>query len=509
MEYQNPILTGFYPDPSICRVGQDYYMVTSSFEYLPGIPVFHSRDLINWRQIGHCITRPEQMDFPGCRPSGGIFAATIRYFQGRFYVTSTNVSAESGGKNFIVSAVDPAGEWSNPIWIDQTGIDPSLLFDDDGTVYYTSNGEHTDQNGIRRNIIQQSIISIETGKILRGPEIISYGTGGRCAEGPHLYKKDGLYYLMIAEGGTELGHMETIFRSPDPFGPFEPFRDNPILTARDENRPYLCAAGHADIVEDTEGRFWMVFLCFRTVDAKFHHLGRETSIVPLSWEKGTWPQVLGGKAPAQYIYCYPEREVVQEFPQDSFYDDFCTGRRLDWNTLRKHFDGYSIGKNGLLLYGNEFSLSDQETPAFLGIRQRHMVFEAVCKMEFSPVLETEEAGLCLFYSMDAWYGLRITKKGKACVLSLFRHIHDMETESFCAELKEGSAVLAVRGDEEFYHFGLIRENEFQELAKADVRLLSTEVNRGFTGVYIGLYASGNGNHCQKPAVFQNFQYRAC
>lgn len=507
MEYRNPVLTGFYPDPSICRAGNDYYMVTSSFEYLPGIPVFHSRDLVNWEQVGHCLTRKEQMTFPEAPASGGIYASTIRYHQGKFYVTSTNTSAQGHTGNFIVSAEDPAGEWSDPVWVEQGGIDPSLFFDKDGTAYYTSNGMFRDHSGVMRNMIQQSVISAETGEILRGPEVISLGTGGRCAEGPHLYRKDGMYYLLLAEGGTELGHMETIFRSENPFGPFQPCPGNPILTARDENRPELAAAGHADIVEDADGRYWMVFLCYRTIDAKFHHLGRETSIVPLIWEEGTWPQIPGGRAPRRLVRCLPEREVAQRDLRRSFYDDFSGTRKLDWNTIREYCGEIETGKEGLRIKGSRISLWEQKTPSFLGVRQKHMRFLCSTDLRFMPETPEEEAGLCVLYSNTAYYSFRIVRGKKGFALSLRRRIHDMETEQRCLELKEGRAEIAVMGEEADYHFGVMENGEFLELAKADTRLLSTEVNRGFTGVYIGLYASGNGENCRKPAVFSYFRYK--
>ena len=204
--FRNPIIPGFYPDPSVCRVGEDYYLVTSTFEFFPGVPVFHSRDLVHWEQIGHALTRTSQLPLREAPPSGGIYAPTIRYHEGVFYMVTTNVSY---GGNFYVTATDPAGPWSDPIYVDQAGIDPSLLFDDDGKVYFLSNG-----NGCM-SICE---IDIATGKKLAPTRPSWKGTGGRYPEAPHLYKINGLYYLMIAEVGTEYGHMETIARSASPYG---------------------------------------------------------------------------------------------------------------------------------------------------------------------------------------------------------------------------------------------------------------------------------------------------
>ena len=220
--YQNPVIPGFYPDPSVCRAGDDFYLVNSSFEYFPGVPVFHSKDLIHWEQIGHCLTRDSQLPLQKCRASGGIYAPTIRYQDGLFYMITTNIT---GGGNFVVTATDPAGNWSDPVRIEPTGIDPDLFFEN-GKVYVCS----TDG----KMGIQMSQIDIKTGKRIGEKRHIWRGTGGRNAEGPHLYKKDGLYYLMISEGGTEYGHKITIARSKELTGPYMSNPSNPILTHADE-----------------------------------------------------------------------------------------------------------------------------------------------------------------------------------------------------------------------------------------------------------------------------------
>ena len=248
MTYENPILPGFYPDPSICRVGEDYYLVNSSFEFFPGVPLWHSRDLLHWEQLGYVLTRESQLPLVDCRTSGGIFAPTIRYHDGRFYMITTNVT---GGGNFFVWTDDIRGEWSGPIWIDHQGIDPSLFWDADGKVYYT--GTHTDENG--NNCIGQFEIDLETGAKLSETKCIWYGTGGKCPEGPHMYRIGNWYYLMIAEGGTEYGHMETIARSRSVWGPFESCPHNPILTHRNAHRVEFQALGHADLVETPEGKW--------------------------------------------------------------------------------------------------------------------------------------------------------------------------------------------------------------------------------------------------------------
>lgn len=241
MNYRNPIIQGFNPDPSICRVGEDYYLITSSFEYFPGIPIYHSRDLIHWKQIGNCLTRESQLPLRGVEPSGGIWAPTIRYHNGVFYVTSTNIN---GHGNFFVTATDPAGEWSEPVWLNIGGIDPSFTFDE-GHVYYTVS--HPNPEGGWG--IAQAEIDITTGGLGELHHVWK-GSGGKSPEAPHLYKIGDFYYLMIAEGGTYFTHMETIARSLSPWGPFESCPRNPILTNMQSLIPDVQCVGHGDLVQE-------------------------------------------------------------------------------------------------------------------------------------------------------------------------------------------------------------------------------------------------------------------
>src|SRR5581483_5212110 len=258
MRIANPIIPGFHPDPSICRVGDDYFLVTSSFEYFPGVPIFHSRDMGHWRQIGHCLTRPSQLPLPGVQASRGIFAPTIRHHDGVFYMVTTNVT--SGG-NFVVHTRDPFGAWSEPIWLGQGGIDPSLFFDADGRVYLTStytSGPVPDEIDPATFSwgVQQSEIDIASGRRLTEPRPIWGGTGGKYPEAPHLYRIGGAYYLMIAEGGTEYGHMVTIARGASPWGPWEPCPHNPIVSHRSLQSP-IQGLGHADLVEAADRSWWL------------------------------------------------------------------------------------------------------------------------------------------------------------------------------------------------------------------------------------------------------------
>lgn len=500
--FKNPVIPGFYPDPSVCRVGNDYYLVTSSFEYFPGVPVFHSRDLIHWRQIGHCLTRPSQLPLHKARSSGGIYAPTIRYHNGTFYMTTTNTT---DGGNFYVTTTDPAGEWSEPVFVDQPGIDPSLLFDDDGKVYFQSNG------GGEVNGIYQCEIDVKTGKRLTPPRLIWTGTGGRYPEAPHLYRIGDWYYLMIAEGGTEYGHMVTISRSKNPYGPFESYNRNPILTHRNQptQSSRVQGTGHADLIQAHDGSWWMVFLAFRAVDGNWHHLGRETFLAPVSWTTDRWP-VVDQKVIADTPAGVPTLPLhpLEEAPGKTEFDEQILGH--EWNYLRNPSpEDYSLAdrKGWLRLMGSSLSLSDADAPAFLGRRQQHFDFEAITLLDFNPALKGEEAGLTVLMNESHHYEVCVRHDGKNRVLVVKKKIGSLEATSFSSPLAAGRVKLRISADEKNYYFSWAQGNEpFKDAGKADTRYLSSEVAGGFTGVYIGLYATGNGRRSTSPADFDWFSY---
>jgi xylan 1,4-beta-xylosidase len=276
MPHRKPVVSGLRPDPSVCRVGEDYYMVNSTFEYSPGVPIRHSRDLVNWRLMGHCLTRPSQLPLDKCRASGGIFAPTIRYHRGRFYMVTTNIG---GGGNLIVHTDDPAGDWSEPVWLGLGGINPSLLFEDD-TCYFTSAGD---------GMVIATIDPL-TGEVIQGPVPFWRGNRGQYPEAQHLYKVKGRYYALLAERSAEYGHMVTVARGNTPRGPWEMNSKNPFLSHRSMNSP-IQATGHAELVQGHDGNWWMVFLGVRPVRCPpCYHLGRQTFLAPVTWERG-WPVV--------------------------------------------------------------------------------------------------------------------------------------------------------------------------------------------------------------------------
>ena len=303
--FYNPILPGWYSDPSVCTNGEgDYFLVTSTFTYFPGVPIFHSKDLVNWKQIGHVLNRASQLvNMEGQKVSGGIFAPAISYnpYNKTYYMVTTNV----GAGNFFVKTQDPFGEWSEPVILPEVGgIDPSFFFDEDGKAYIVNNDEAPDNkpeySGHRTIRIQE--FDVKTDKTV-GPRKILVNKGAQPTdkpiwiEGPHLYKINGKYFLMSAEGGTGNWHSEVIFRGDSPMGKFFPWKNNPILTQRHLNsdRPNsVTCAGHADLIQTKEGDWWAVFLACRPINNQFENLGRETFMMPVKWSEDGFPYMTQG-----------------------------------------------------------------------------------------------------------------------------------------------------------------------------------------------------------------------
>jgi len=497
-KYRNPVLPGFYPDPSVCRVGRDFYLVTSSFEYFPGVPIFHSRDLISWRQLGHCLTRTSQLPLASAKASGGIFAPTLRHQAGVFYLTTTNVS---DGGNFIVTATAPEGPWSEPIFVEQPGIDPSLFFDADGSVLFT-----TSSGGAL-----QSRLDIGTGKLLSEPKVVWGGTGGQYPEGPHLYSRDDWYYLLLSEGGTEYGHMVTMARSKSPWGPFEPCARNPLLTHRSLKSP-IQAVGHADLVESAAGDWHAVCLAVRPNGyPPCYHLGRETYLTPVTWAKDGFP-VFGndGRIALEMETPLSAESAASAPTRDDFDSDDLA---LYWNFLRNPDpELYSLTERPgyLRLRGSTAGLDSIASPAWVGRRQRHWSMRAATSLEFRPQAEREEAGIAVRMNEQHHYEIFVSVRGGRPNIVLRRRIGGLVAEVASRPLLENessSIVLAVDASRDRYSFSSGPSlSELRPLGSGETRYLSTEVAGGFTGVYFAMYASGNGAPCQRPADFDWFEY---
>lgn len=497
--YKNPVISGFHPDPSICKVGDDFYLVNSSFEYFPGVPIFHSKDLINWEQIGYCLTRPSQVSLKNSGPSGGIYAPTIRYNNGIFYMITTNVS---GNGNFIVTSKDPAGEWSDPIWIEQPGIDPSLYFEGD-KCYLTSNPD---------NCIYLCEINPLTGEQLSPSKAIWSGTGGRYPEGPHIYKKDGWYYLLISEGGTEYGHKVTIARSKKIDGPYESNPANPILTHinKETQMSPIQGTGHADLVEANDGSWWMVFLAFRPQSGLHHVLGRETFLAPVSWNKNAWPVVNGNGTVS--IEMNVKTLPQQPLKKQTFSTDFNENSLgFEWNYLRNPFlENYELNseKGYLRLFATPISLDMNDSPTFLGRRQEHINFKAITKLNLENAKNNDEAGITVYMNNTAHYDLFLRQKDtNKQVLVLRYRLGELNYEINEVLIPKGNVELQVKGNNHFYEFSYaINGEKFLPLNKMNTRYLSTETNGGFTGVYLGLFAISKDASSKAYADFSFFKY---
>lgn len=488
MKYTNPVLKGFYPDPSVCFANGKFYMVCSSFQYFPGVPLFESDNLVNWTQIGHVLTRKSQVMLEKINSSGGVFAPTIRYHEGRFYMVTTN---DTTHENFYVYTDDIHGEWSEPITVDQGGIDPSLLFDD-GHVYFISNG--CDDFGVGG--VVQCEINVQTGEKLSPSRCIWQGTGGRYLESPHMYRINGGYYLMAAEGGTEYGHMITYARSDSPWGPFESYHKNPVLTNRNKAPYIIQGIGHGDLIQDKNGNWFIVCLGFRQIHMwmTYHHLGREVFLTPVKFgEDGWFTAGVDGTTDSEY-------EIDGDFVQTEkkLYTFENTDVNVDWCYLRHpHAENYDLSKERFLLHGTDITVDDVDSPTFIGIRQRDF------DMDFSVDVSTDagESGITVYMCENEHYDIAIRKcenGGFEAVLKL--NIGNVKHIQAAVPLKEGKARLIVRSDSVSYNFFISESGNETHLGYGNSKYLSSEVSGGFTGVVLGLYAQGNNT-----AVFENLK----
>jgi xylan 1,4-beta-xylosidase len=511
--FRNPILPGCYPDPSICRVGEDYYLVASTFEYYPGLPIFHSRDLVHWRQIGHVLDRPSQLDLDEIRPSGGLYAPTIRHWQGTFYVLNTMVDGKRKSGNFIVTATNPAGPWSEPYWLEGAdGFDPSLFFDDDGRVWYTGNRLHEEGHYTGHTEVFLRELDHENMKLIGEDCILWDGAikGAVWAEASHIYKFNGYYYLLIAEGGTAHHHAVTIARSKTVTGPYETNRGNPILTHRHLGLDYpIVGTGHADLVETQNGEWWLVLLAMRPYGGYYYNLGRETFLAPVYWEEG-WPIVSPGTGRVEFSYPAPDlpEHIWQPSQQRDDFDDATLA--LHWNFLRTpREDFYSLTERPgyLRLRLRPQRLSEQTNPSFIGRRQQHICFAAQTSLEFTPQNENEYAGLALIQNNN-FHFLFVVTRGAEPVVRLIRRAHGRGEVLAEQPVSVGRIYLKAEAHEQAYSFYFSNKSkDWRVLAEEiDGRILSTPVAGGFVGAFIAMYASSNEQLSTNHADFDWFEY---
>lgn len=538
-QLNNPILPGFYPDPSICRVGDDFYMITSSFSLFPGVPIFHSTDLVNWEQIGHILDRKSQLHVTADHMTAGIMAPTLRYNNGTFYMITTNVSDKW---NFIVTATDPRGPWSEPYWLEGCpGIDSSLFFDDDGKAYITGTREDTNEDGTHREqAIWISEIDLVNMCLVGEKRTIWGGALKNCAspEAPHLYKKDGYYYLVIAEGGTEHYHAVTVARSKTIFDYYEGYAGNPILTHRYLGKQYpICNVGHADFVELKNGEWYAVMLASRLIEGYHKNLGRETFIAPLVWEDG-WPVISPGTGKIEWSY--PAPELPAYTPKLSQIRDDFDGEKLgmDWvffGTPYEDFYSVSDSKLTMRLLPRSISpelrkidlsatLMDKAVPSlsFIGRRQQHTNFRISVRMCFDALSENETAGLVVMQASNHQFRLeRSLEKGKQilrliqCTSELNGYPHQphfkgvtTETELASVEVDCKDIILSIIAEGQAYSFYYSSMNEDLNLLyeNADGRRINPEIVGGMVGTMLGMFSSSNGKESENTVEFEWFDY---
>jgi xylan 1,4-beta-xylosidase len=533
--YCNPILAGFYPDPSICAVDGRYFLVCSSFSYFPGIPIFESNDLVNWRQIGHVMDRPEQLNLDSLGVSRGIFAPAIRYNKGTFYVTCTLV--DKGG-NFVVTAKKPEGPWSNPVWIPQiNGIDPSLFFDDNGTSYILYNSIPPDNKPLYDGHRTLRMRQFDEHTLKALDEEITIVNGGVdiskkpvWIEGPHIFKVGGSYYLIAAEGGTGGWHSEVVFRSTKAEGPYTPYDKNPILTQRmlDPKREHpVTSTGHADLVQLKNGEWWAVFLGCRPYppsDENYYNTGRETFLAPVAWRDG-WPIINPDNELVRYHYPMPAktkplRGAVPHGGNFTVRDDF-NSRKLHFHweflrTPREQWYSLTARKGFLSMNLRPQTCSEPVNPGFLGYRQQNLTGAASVRLEFSPEAENEKAGLLVFQNEKHFYYICKSVADDKPVVQLFKSSGDNSTGSQMELLASQELKPAPKNNQVFfkvdalggtYSFSFAVEQEQWILlsGSVDARFLSTKIAGGFVGCMYSLYATSLGKASRSTAYYDWFE----
>ncbi len=510
-QYYNPVLAGFYPDPSVCRVGDTYYLVNSSFTFFPGVPLSTSKDLVNWTPAGHVLDRPSQVPLKGQHVSGGIFAPAISYNKKNktFYMITTNV----GAGNFYVKTKDPSKGWSEPIYLRKIdGIDPAFFFDDNGKGYIVHNApvvgkaDYEGQRAIRcfEFDVKGDSIKGDFKEILRGGTHVQKNP--IWIEGPHMFKKDKYYYLMCAEGGTGAWHSEVILRSKNPMGPWEECPNNPILTQRtglDKNRPNpVSSAGHADLVEDGKGNWWAVFLACRPYEDDMYNTGRDTYLLPVTWKDG-WPEILAKNTPISPVGEKPGLKPAEknEFSGNfSYTDNFdTTGEKTAlkdlnprWMFLRDPKDCYKVENGKLTLNLLPGNIYKREPLSAIWARQQHGTFTAETSLDFTPRNDKDIAGIALLQKEDHNFVLGKTMKDGKLMLTLTRTEKNKALIASAA-IKPGTIRLKVEGHDRYYDFYYAEAGgTWQLLAKGvDASNLSTQKSGGFLGACIGLYASSD------------------
>ena len=499
-QYRNPILSGYYPDPSVTRVGDDYYLVLSSFAHFPGLPIFTSKDLVNWTQIGNAIDRPGQLDFTGMKTSQAVFAPDISYHDGTFYIVNTCVECKG---NFVITARNPAGPWSDPIWLPFEGIDPSIFWEGD-KAYIVNNrapAEPPRYDGHRAIWIQE--YDWRAGKMVgESTQLINGGVDLSkkpvWIEGPHIFRKDGYYYLTAAEGGTSVNHSQVVLRSKQLRGPYQPFADNPILTQRDLNpgrRDPVTSAGHATLVQTQNGDWYATFLAVRPYEGDYYNIGRETFLLPVTWKDG-WPIILPKGKAIPFVASKPRLPAGRPGPVptsgDFGYIDEFDGRTLamQWMGVRTPRAPVYRVEGGDLVLGHGTPIGDLTgAPAFVGRRQQHHNATISTTMRFAPDADGDRAGLVAMQSDRNYLFFGVSRTAGKSMLSLYATDQGKDRLIASVPAPTGPVTLTIRAMGDRMTFAYATTNGERTLATdVDARFLSTKAAGGFVGTLVGPYA---------------------
>ena len=533
-QFINPILRGGYPDPSICRVGSDYYLVNSSFEYFPGLPIHHSTDLVNWELVGHGLHRKSQctgtMNLVDVQSNGGIHAPTIRYHDSTFYIITTNVyqppkkDEPTQFINFIITAKHPEGPWSDPIIIKGApGIDPDIFFDDDGKIWYTGTHAPDNPNFQGEGEIWMQELDSTSFQLLGERHYLWRGAcQGTWAEGPHLYKKDGWYFLLIAEGGTHFNHAVMVAASKNITGPYEPNDRNPIFTTRHMSYDYwVNSTGHADIIELPNGEWKMVCLGIRNEVNRGSNMGRETMLLPVTWEQEPfeWKEV-------KYIWpvCAPltgKLEQNQPYPlarntkynNAYFQDDFNNYELgMHWTSRRvpkENAIDLNLQPGFLRMKYLPQTIGERKAYNFIGIKQQESQFELVTSMQFNNKLNGEEAGFCLMQKDDNYILFDVKREDNENVLQLVIKPHDKAAyikKDLVLNKKTKQLELKITTNKEHYNYYYrLKSNDIW--INFDQTSNDVLISRGYTGAHLGLYATCNGGKSVSSAAFELMTYK--
>lgn len=506
--YQNPVQRGFFPDPSVIRVGEDYYMVNSSFQYFPAIPISHSKDMIHWEIVGHAITNSEYLPLQDIKNSHGIWAPDISYYNGTYYIFATfrlNGDGKRGNnvmrRQLMVTSKHPEGPYSKPVWLEADSIDPSHFIDDDGKHYMVTAKAATVYP-----------LSDDCTRIVGEPCRVWEGTGERCPEGPHIMKKDGWYYAIVAEGGTGYGHGINVARSKSLYGPYEECPYNPVLRQADETAQ-LQRSGHGKLVQTQNGDWWMYYLVGRTNEGRYTTVGRETGLDPVTWTEDGWFLVNQGKGPSssqtapELPACIYERKQKDEFDSEVL--------DLSWEFVRNpDFGNFSLTERPgyARIWTGDGTLDEIRAKNTLLHREQELSYTAVTKLEFTPTCDGEQAGLTCYYSTVTYIRFCVTyEEGRKLHLVLNRN-HGEELVAEVSGLKEGPVYLKVTVNKQQRSFAYSYDGQNWNtvgMIEPCIFLCDEGVPddpKRHTGTLVGIYANNGGCGSRIPADFDFFEY---